>query len=76
MTAIFRKLFSFKSVLTMSKNVITYNLNKPDTPVYSSYTSKLVGYCDIKTATPNDAPIGNPNYNKPFHVIIYRRCLI
>lgn len=41
------------------------------TPIYSSYTSKLIQYGPIPFNTLNDAPRGHPNYGKPFHVIEY-----
>jgi hypothetical protein len=65
----------------MSKNIPVFNINVPyggpqpaafvtsDTPIFSSYTGNLIGYGPIGWGTPNDAPIGNHNYGKPFHVI-------
>jgi hypothetical protein len=43
----------------------------PDQPVYSSYTSNLIGYGPIPWGTPTDAPIENVHYGKDFHVIEY-----
>ena len=40
-----------------------------NTPVFSSYTGQLISYGPVKVGTISDAPIGNPNHNKPFHVI-------
>ena len=42
---------------------------KPNQPVYSNYTSELVGYGPIPYGVPNDAPQGNPNYKKTFQAI-------
>jgi hypothetical protein len=39
-------------------------------PVYSSYTGNLVGYGPIPKGTQSDAPPGNPNHAKPYHVIV------
>jgi hypothetical protein len=45
----------------------------PDTPVYSAYTSNLIGYGPIKWNTPNDAPEGNKQYKGTYHGIIYTK---
>jgi hypothetical protein len=36
----------------------------PTTPVYSSYTSELIGYGPIKYGVKCDAPREDPNYGK------------
>jgi len=38
-------------------------------PVYSAYTTTLIGYGPISFGTISDAPSGHPNYGKPFHCI-------
>jgi len=68
----------------MSKGTIpVFNLNVPgggpqqpivipsNAPVYSSYTGNQVGTGAIPKGTISDAPQGNPNYGKPFHVVEY-----
>ena len=40
-----------------------------DTPVYSTYTGELVSMGPIPYGTKCDAPIGDPNHGKFFHVI-------
>lgn len=40
-------------------------------PIYSSYTGELITYGPVARGIINDAPIGHPNYNKPFHVVEY-----
>ncbi len=67
----------------MPKHVPVYNLNVPgggpqtpvailsNTPVYSSYTGNLIGYGPLQTGVRCDAPIGNPNFNKNYHVVEY-----
>jgi hypothetical protein len=40
-----------------------------DTPIYSSYTGKLVSHGGIPWGTISDAPSWNENYKKAFHVI-------
>jgi hypothetical protein len=49
-----------------SAPIITAN-----TPIYSSYTGNLVSYGNVQKGTISDAPIGNANYGKPYHVIEY-----
>lgn len=44
---------------------------KPDTPIYSTYTSKLVGYGPVPVGTMSDAPPGHKNHGSDFHVIVY-----
>ena len=70
---------------SMNGNYVpVWNLNTPDgglqgppmtisptTPVYSSYTSKLIGFGSLETGIPTDAPEDHPNYNKNFHVVVY-----
>lgn len=59
-----------------------YNLNTPDggpqkpayvtsdTPIYSSYSGKLIGHGPIhRGSIRSDAPLGHPRHDKPFHVI-------
>lgn len=46
----------------------------PSNPVYSTYTGLKVGMGNIPIGTPNDAPVGHPNYGQPFHVIEYNPC--
>lgn len=60
-----------------------YNINIPgggmqpdislpfDAPVYSSYTGELITYGPVNRGIMTDAPIGHPNYSKPFHVVEY-----
>lgn len=78
---IYYKKFRKKNLL--QKNIPVFNLNvpggglqqpahiSPDTKIYSSYTSELVAIGNIPKGTICDAPIGNKNYGKPFHVIEY-----
>jgi hypothetical protein len=69
---------------TNTENIPVYDMNEPnagpqkpaiisnDTPVYSCYTGKLIGYGSIKKySIKTDAPFGSPNYDKYFHVIQY-----
>lgn len=39
--------------------------------VYSSYTGEFVGYGNVLKGTKSDAPRYDPNYRKPFHVIVH-----
>ena len=69
----------------MPKHIPVYDLNKPDggnqipvslgpnTPVYSTYTGRLVGYGPIPYGVPGDAPLGHDNYGLNFHVVTYSR---
>jgi len=42
-----------------------------DAVVYSEYTNHIVGTGPIPRGVMSDAPIGNPNHGKNFHVITY-----
>lgn len=42
---------------------------RPDQPIYSSYTGKQVGIGGMPHGVICDAPLGNPKYGKPYHVI-------
>jgi hypothetical protein len=44
---------------------------RPNTPIYSSYTQQFIQYGPVLKGTISDAPIGHPNYGKPFHVTEY-----
>lgn len=39
------------------------------TPVYSSYTQKLIGYGPIPFGTPNDAPSSSKQFGGNFRVV-------
>ena len=45
-----------------------------ETPIYSSYTGRLIGYGPLKFGTPTDAPIGHKNHGTDFHVVEYNPC--
>ena len=45
-----------------------------DTPVYSAYTTNLIGYGPIPWGTPNDAPVGNKQHGGIYHGIVYNPC--
>lgn len=62
--------------------VPTFNINVPNggmqgprivipqnQPVFSSYTGKFVTNGPVPYGVQCDAPIGNPNYGKNFHVV-------
>lgn len=67
--------------------VPVFNLNVPgggsqkpppviqsNTPIYSSYTGNFITYGPLQKGVMTDAPMGNPNYGKPFHVVEYNPC--
>jgi len=41
----------------------------PTQKIFSSYTGKYVGMGGVPFGTICDAPLGDPKYGKPFHVI-------
>jgi len=68
----------------MTKNIPVHNINVPNggtaqfappitdsTPVYSSYTGNLVGYGGVAYGTRCDAQVGQVNYGKDYHAVIY-----
>jgi len=69
------------------KNVPMFNINvpggglqkpittiAPGTPIHSSYTGELIGHGGVQRGTISDAPPGNKNYGKPYHVVEYNPC--
>ena len=64
-----------------SKYIPVYDMNEPnggnqipvtvskDTPVFSVYTGKFIGYGPIPRGVVVDAAPGHPNYNKTYHNI-------
>ncbi len=45
----------------------------PVTPVYSNYTSQLIGYGNVPFGVLCDAPKGDRNYGMNYHTIVYNQ---